>query len=200
MDMETEQDRPHFTSIHSPSEVQQRFGRKARCLLGCGERHRSCRDCDAGAGLRCFKAISGPPRYCSRGNMKQRIRAASAAIAFAHALGREVLSVYEHEGRRYNRIRVRVTGSITNGYDFESECHIAGTLPSIYHFGAESHWLLRPKCPGVYSGLDYCTSTPFSVRVTDNGVQIVDWRRNSFTYNVWWVVRAIEGSRRWKLC
>jgi len=45
--------------------------------------------------------------------MEQRIRAASAAIAFAHALGREVLSVYEHEGRRDNRIRVRVTGSIT---------------------------------------------------------------------------------------
>ncbi len=131
--------------------------------------------------------------------MEQRIRAASAAIAFAHALGREVLSVYEHEGRRYNRIRVGVTGSITNGYDFESECHIAGALPSIYHFGTESHWLLTPRYPRLYSGLDYCTSTHFSVRVTDNRVQIVDWRRNSFTYTVWWVVRAIEGSRRWRL-
>lgn len=58
--------------------------------------------------------------------MKQRIRAASAANAFAYALGREVPGVYEQGGRRYNRITVRVTGSITNGYDFESECHIAG--------------------------------------------------------------------------
>ncbi|MEY9590685.1 hypothetical protein ABIA06_002976 [Bradyrhizobium yuanmingense] len=196
MDIGTEQNRTNSTSIHRYSSLLEK--RHVACLgamsvtglAGAG---------DARAGLTCFKTISGPPRYSSRGNMEQRIRAASAAIAFAHALGREVLSVYEHEGRRYNRISVRVTGSIINGYDFESECHVAGALPSIYHFGAESHWLLRPNCPRLYNGLDYCTSTPFSVRVTDNGVQIGDWRRNSFTYNVWWVVRAIEGSRRRKL-
>lgn len=93
----------------------------------------------------CYTAISGPPRSYSRGNMEQHVRAASAAIAFAHALDREVLSVYEHEGRRYSRIRVRVTGDIANGCDFDNGCHIASALPSIYHFGAKSYCLLRPK-------------------------------------------------------
>lgn len=50
-------------------------------------------------------------------------------ITFAHALNHEVLSIYEHDGRGYNnRISVRVTGDVANGYN---ECHIAGALPTV---------------------------------------------------------------------
>ncbi|KRQ02885.1 hypothetical protein AOQ71_34325 [Bradyrhizobium manausense] len=118
--------------------------------------------------------------------MKQHMRAAVAAVAFAHALRREVLSLYEHETRGYNRIRVWVNANWASGYDSDNQCKVGGSLPYMFHQGVRSRWRLRPRPLGAYSGFDHDTSSFFSVKVTSKHARLFDHREGAdFTYTIW---------------
>ncbi|WP_029084954.1 hypothetical protein [Bradyrhizobium sp. th.b2] len=119
--------------------------------------------------------------------MKQHVRAASAAVAFAYHRRCEVLSVYERETKTRNEISVAVCGKQVDGYDYDSECHVSGLLPNLYHHGAKSRWILSPGTSEICIGYEDDTSSFFSVKIVSGHVQVFDCRQVlSFTYTVWW--------------
>ncbi len=117
--------------------------------------------------------------------MKPHVRAAAAAVALAHSLGRPVTRVYEHETCACCRISASVRGDIVGGYDHISHCHVSGELPNLYHHGESSHLMLRPKGLGVYSGFDHDTSSYFSMKVTNGEAHMFDHKEDLyFAYSV----------------
>ncbi|MEY9278891.1 hypothetical protein [Bradyrhizobium yuanmingense] len=119
--------------------------------------------------------------------MKQHVRAASAAVAFAYHRRCDVLSVYERETKTCNEISVAVCGKQVDGYDYDSECHVGGLLPNLYHHGEGASWVLSPGTSEVCVGFEDDASTFFSVKIISDHVKVFDCREDlSFTYTVWW--------------
>lgn len=112
--------------------------------------------------------------------MKAHVRAAVAAIALAHALGRNVSSVYDYEAGGHKRINATISGNSVNAYDYDSGCHITGGLPSLFHYGEGAHLQLNPTGSGTYSGFDYDTSSHFSININGNQAQIFDYGEGSY--------------------
>ncbi len=118
--------------------------------------------------------------------MKPHVRAAAAATAFAHGLRRDVLSVYEHETRGYSRTSVSVRGNDANGFDYDHNCRISGSLPSMQHHGTGARLQLAPKRLGAYIGFDHDTASYFTVKVSCDRICLFDCReRTHFTFTVW---------------
>jgi hypothetical protein len=116
--------------------------------------------------------------------MKSHVRAAAAAVALSHGFGRDVTSVYDYNEGGYKQIKISVTGSAVNGYDYDNSCYISGSLPSLYHYGESSYLQLTPNGTGEYKGYDYDTSSYFSVKINGNQAQIYDYGEGSyFTYS-----------------
>ncbi|MGY8684834.1 hypothetical protein Q2941_44870 [Bradyrhizobium sp. UFLA05-153] len=111
--------------------------------------------------------------------MKPRIRAAAAAVALAHSLGRLVTRVYEYETHAY-RISVSVKDNRVCGYDYISHCYVSGELANVHHHGEGSHFTLMPNGSGAYSGFDHDTSSCFSVKVTRREAHIFDYKEDSY--------------------
>jgi hypothetical protein len=112
--------------------------------------------------------------------MKQHVRAAAAAIALAHSMGRNITGVHDYSGGGYKSISVSISGNNVSGYDYASNCHVSGTLPSLYHYGVSSHLQLTPNGTGAYNGYDYNTSTHFTVRVSGNRADIYDYGESAY--------------------
>ncbi|MGX1322688.1 hypothetical protein AB7M17_006141 [Bradyrhizobium sp. USDA 377] len=120
--------------------------------------------------------------------MKQHVRAASAAVAFAYHRRCDVLSVYERETKTRNEISVAVCGKQVDGYDRDRECRIGGMLPNLHHHGEGGSWVLSPgETSEICIGYEDDTSSFFSVKIISGHVQVFDCRQVlSFTYTVWW--------------
>ncbi|MGY3134103.1 hypothetical protein ACVWZM_004785 [Bradyrhizobium sp. USDA 4501] len=119
--------------------------------------------------------------------MKQHVRAASAAVAFAYHRRCDVLGVYERETKTCNDISVAVCGRQVDGYDHDRECQVSGLLPYLYHHGAKSPWILSPKTSEICIGYEDDTLSFFSVKIISGHVQVFDCRQVlPFTYTVWW--------------
>ncbi|WP_035687907.1 hypothetical protein [Bradyrhizobium sp. Cp5.3] len=117
--------------------------------------------------------------------MKAHVRAAAAAIALAHTLGRRVARVREYETSASCRISVSVRGRIVSGYDHGRHCYVTGALPHLYHHGERSHLMLQPKGFGIFGGFDHDTSCHFLVKVTGSEAHIFDDKEDTyFAYSV----------------
>ena len=117
--------------------------------------------------------------------MKPCIRAAAAAVALAHSLGRLVTRVYEQETSAYNRISVCVRNGRVSGYDYISHCYVDGELANVYHHGEDSHFTLMPNGSGTYNGFDHDTFSHFSVKVERGEAHMFDYNEDSyFAYSV----------------
>lgn len=117
--------------------------------------------------------------------MKVHVRAAAAAVALAHTLGRVVVRVHGLEAPESYRMSVSVRDGIVSAYDHGRHCYVTGALPNLYHHGEHSHLLLKPKGSGVYCGFDHDTSSYFSVSVTGGLAYIYDYKEDlCFVYSV----------------
>jgi hypothetical protein len=118
--------------------------------------------------------------------MKPHVRAATAAVAPAHVMGRSINGVHGHSEGRHKIINVAVSGAAVSGYDYTSNCHISGTLPNLCHHGVSSHLQLTPKGSGTYDGYDYDydydydTSSYFSVKVAGNRADGYDYSESAY--------------------
>ncbi|MGY3530877.1 MULTISPECIES: hypothetical protein [Bradyrhizobium] len=86
--------------------------------------------------------------------MKQHVRAASAAVAFAYHRRRDVLGVYERVTSTCKEIGVALCAKQVDGYDHDSECQVSGLLPYLYHDGAKSPWILSPGTSEICIGYE----------------------------------------------
>lgn len=117
--------------------------------------------------------------------MKAHVRAAAAAVALAHTLGRAIVRVHEYEASVSSRISVSVREGIVSGYDYGRHCYVTGALPNLYHHGERSHLMLKPRSSGVYGGFDHDTSSHFSVNVTGGEAHVYDYNEDLyFSYSV----------------
>jgi hypothetical protein len=114
--------------------------------------------------------------------MKPHVRAATAAVALAHVMGRSINGVHDYSEGLHKIINVAVSGAAVSGYDYTSNCHISGTLPNLCHHGESSHLQLTPKGSGTYDGYDYDydTSSYFSVKVAGNRADGYDYSESAY--------------------
>ncbi|BAB48059.1 hypothetical protein [Mesorhizobium japonicum] len=112
--------------------------------------------------------------------MKPHVRAAVAAIALSHSSGRNVSSVYSYSELKYVNIDASVQGNVVDAYDYNNSCHIDGTLPSLYHYGQNSHIDLQPQSGGQYDGYDYGSNSHFELTVSGNSAELYDYGEGGF--------------------
>jgi hypothetical protein len=117
--------------------------------------------------------------------MKVHVRAAVAAVALAHTLGRAIVRVHEFEASVSLRMSVRVRDGLVSAYDHGRHCYVTGALPNLYHHGERSHLVIKPEASGVYCGFDHDTSSYFSVSVTGVEAYMFDYKEDLyFAYSV----------------
>lgn len=112
--------------------------------------------------------------------MKPHVRAAAAAVALAHSLGRPIVRVYGHETSASCRITLAVRGRIVSGYDHTRHCYVTGALPNLYHHGEKSHLMLAPKGFGIYGGFDHDSTSHFLVKVTGSEAHMFDDKEDTY--------------------
>jgi hypothetical protein len=117
--------------------------------------------------------------------MQPHVRLAAAAIALSHATGKDVSSVYDYSQGKYLSIDASVKEDRVAAYDYGQRCHIDGSLPSLYHYGAGRALDLKTDKPAHYSGYDYDSSCHFEINIKGSNAEFYDYGEGKwFSFSV----------------
>jgi hypothetical protein len=117
--------------------------------------------------------------------MKENVRAAVAAIALSHSLGRKISAVYDYTSSGYRNVEMSVSHGHVQGYDYDASCHIDGNIPNLYHYGESSHLDFNSNGSGKYEGYDYGSSCHFEVTVKGSSADVYDYGASGyFSYSL----------------
>jgi len=106
--------------------------------------------------------------------MKDHVRAAVAAIALSHFLGKRVSSIHA-SGAGYVNIDISIHGTRVSGFDYTNSSHIDGDIPNLYHYGESSHLEFKSMGNGRYEGFDFGESCHFEVTVSGQNASVYDY-------------------------
>lgn len=116
--------------------------------------------------------------------MKHHTRRAVAYIAgrFISSLGSS--AVYDYKTSRYYSFSGNISKNQVAVFDYDEQCHVGGSLSSIYHYGNSQDISLDIK-GNKFSGYDYGESQHFSGDVNGRNVTIYDYQSSEyFNYSI----------------
>jgi hypothetical protein len=112
--------------------------------------------------------------------MQPHTRRAVAFIAGRAISGSDASAVYDYSESRYVFFSGDVSAGNVNVYDHEENCHVGGSLPSLYHYGNGQH--IQLDVSGTqFNGFDYGSGQHFSGTVNGQAVSVYDYEHGQYS-------------------